>query len=48
MHPQFDFDFRHSKGQYDDIILAKIFIKKILFLVVYQQCNNALFFYFIF
>ena len=34
--------FAVAKVRYDGITTAKIFIKNVLFLVFYQQCNNAL------
>ena len=48
MHQQFDFDFRHSKGQYDDIILAKIFVKNLYFWWCINNVTMHCFFFILF
>ena len=39
---KFILTFAVTKVRYDDITTAKLFAKNLLFLVVYQRCNNAL------
>ena len=39
---KFILTFATAKVRYDGITTAKVFVKNLLFLVVYQRCNNAL------